>query len=377
VATDVIMPALGVAQDTGRVLRWLRAEGELVTKGEPLIEVETDKVTVELEAPAHGTLASVTAWAGEDVPVGSVIARILVAGETAPPPIAAPTPDVVPGRARPLASPVARRMAREARIDLVALHQRLGRPVLAADVRGDQAPAPAGASSAASPVEPGTTPLSHTWRTMAERTLASWQTVPHFSLQRELDARRLLGWQRLARERSGARITVTDVLVRVVAHALAEHPALGLSWSADGLVAGGGIGIGLAVALDDGLVVPVIHDADGLGLAEICGRRQHLVARARERRLTPDDVRGGTFTISNLGMYGVDAFTAIINAPQAAILAVGRISDRVLAVDGAPVVVPALTLTLSCDHRAVDGARAAAFLQTVAATLADPLVLLD
>ncbi len=211
---------------------------------------------------------------------------------------------------------------------------------------------------------------------MADRTLASWQTVPHFSLQRELDARRLLDWQRLARTRSGVRVTVTDVLVRVVAHALAEHPALGARWSADGLATSPGVGIGLAIALDDGLVVPVIHDADELGLAEICGQRQQLVARAREGGLTPDDVRGGTFTISNLGMYGVDAFTAIINAPQAAILAVGRISDRVLAVDGAPAVVPALTLTLSCDHRAVDGARAATFLQTVAATLEDPLVLL-
>jgi pyruvate dehydrogenase E2 component (dihydrolipoamide acetyltransferase) len=369
VATDVIMPALGIAQDTGRVLRWFHAEGARVSKGEPLIEVETDKVTIELEAPADGTLAAVTAKAGEDVPVGSVIACILASGETA-------ASAVAPGSepARPLASPVARRMAREAGIDLAALHLRLGRPVVASDIRLEDAPS---AAPAPTSVQGGPTPVGRTWRTMAERTLASWQTVPHFALQRELDASRLLSWQRLARERTGVRITVTDLLVRVVANALVAHPALNRAWSDSGLVGGAGVGLGLAVALDDGLVVPVIQDAEGLGLPEICARRQELVARAREGRLAPADVQGGTFTISNLGMYGVDAFTAIINAPQAAILAVGRISDRVLALDGAAVVTPALTLTLSCDHRAVDGARAAAFLQTVAATLEDPLALVS
>jgi pyruvate dehydrogenase E2 component (dihydrolipoamide acetyltransferase) len=362
------MPALGVAQDTGRVLRWFHAEGARVNKGEPLIEVETDKVTIELEAPADGTLAAVTAQAGEDVPVGSVIACILASGETTaqPLPVAADPP-------RPLASPVARRMAREAGIDLAALHLRLGRPVVASDIRLEDAPA---AASTSAGVQDGPIPVGRTWRTMAERTLASWQTAPHFSLQRELDASRLLSWQRLARERTGVHITVTDLLVRVVANALVAHPALNRAWSDGGLVGAAGIGVGLAVALEEGLVVPVIQDADGLGLAAICARRQELVSRAREGRLAPADVQGGTFTISNLGMYGVDAFTAIINAPQAAILAVGRISERVLAVGGAAVVTPALTLTLSCDHRAVDGARAAAFLQTVASTLEDPLALI-
>jgi pyruvate dehydrogenase E2 component (dihydrolipoamide acetyltransferase) len=369
VATDVIMPALGVAQDTGRVLRWLHAEGARVSKGEPLIEVETDKVTIELEAPADGTLAAITAKAGEDVPVGSVIACILASGETA----ARPAP-LAPDPPRPLASPVARRMAREAGVDLAALHLRLGRPVLANDIRLEDAP-PADPIPAS--VQDGPTPVGRSWRTMAERTLASWQTVPHFALQRELDASRLLSWQRLARDRTGVQITLTDLLVRVVANALVAHPALNRAWSEGGLVSGAAVGVGLAVALEDGLVVPVIHDADGLDLPGICARRQELVARAREGRLAPADVQGGTFTISNLGMYGVDAFTAIINAPQAAILAVGRISDRVLAVGGAAVVAPALTLTLSCDHRAVDGARAAAFLQTIAATLEEPLALVS
>lgn len=370
VPTDVIMPALGVAQDTGRVLRWLHAEGAHVSKGEPLIEVETDKVTVELEAPADGTLSAVAAQAGEDVPVGSVIACILASGEFAALP-APPGPSAV----RPLASPVARRMAREAGIDLSELHRRLGRPVLANDVRLEGALP----GTAHVPVAPDAqaTPDSPVWRRMAERTLTSWQTVPHFAVQRELDASRLLIWQAIARDRTGVHITVTDLLVRVVAHALAAHPAVTRTWSDAGLVPAARIGVGLAVALDDGLVVPVLHDADTLGLQEICGRRQELVARARDGRLSPADVQGGTFTISNLGMHGVDAFTAIVNAPQAAILAVGRIADRVLPVAGVPVVRPALTLTLSCDHRVLDGARAAAFLQAVAGTLEEPLALVS
>jgi pyruvate dehydrogenase E2 component (dihydrolipoamide acetyltransferase) len=371
VATDVIMPALGVAQDSGRVVRWLHAEGESVHRNQPLIEVETDKVTVELEAPADGTLAAVTAHAGDDVAVGTVIALILASGESLPVP-AEPAPG------RPAASPVARRMAREAGIDLAELASRLGRPVQAGDVRAALergavivAPAPpqqpAGAPS----------PVSAGWRTMAERTLASWTTTPHFAVQREVSAGRLLSWQRLARERTGVHITVTDLLVRAVAHALRAHPALNRSWSEGSLVAHGSVGVGLAVALDDGLVVPVIQEADTLTLPALAAARVDLVTRAREGRLQPADVQGGTFTISNLGMYAVDAFTAIINPPQAAILAVGRIADRVLPLDGQAVVQPAFTLTLSCDHRAVDGARAGSFLGALADALEEPAALVS
>jgi pyruvate dehydrogenase E2 component (dihydrolipoamide acetyltransferase) len=375
VATDVIMPALGVAQDTGRVVRWLHAEGDAVRQNQPLIEVETDKVTLELEAPADGTLAAVTAHAGDDVTVGTVIALILAPGEAVPRPA---TP--VPGR--PAASPVARRMAREAGIDLAALASRLGRPVQADDVRaavedGAVAVTPP-VSGAAAPAHHGAAaPVSAAWRTMAERTLASWTTTPHFAVQREINAGRLLSWQQRARERTGVRITVTDLLVRSLAHALRAHPDLNRSWSDGSLASHRSIGIGLAVALEDGLVVPVIHDADTLDLTALAARRDDLVTRAREGRLQPADVQGGTFTLSNLGMYGVDAFTAIINPPQAAILAVGRIVDRVLPVGGEAVVQPALTLTLSCDHRAVDGARAGSFLRTVAETLEEPAALVS
>jgi pyruvate dehydrogenase E2 component (dihydrolipoamide acetyltransferase) len=210
---------------------------------------------------------------------------------------------------------------------------------------------------------------------MAERTLASWTTTPHFAVQREVNASRLLSWQQRARERTGAHVTVTDLLVRSVANALRLHPALNGSWSEGSVATHASIAVGLAVALDDGLVVPVIHDTDTLDLSALVARREDLVARAREGRLQPDDVHGGTFTLSNLGMYGVDAFSAIIYPPQVAILAVGRIVDRVLPLRGIPVVQPALTLTLSSDHRAVDGAHAGAFLQTVAETLEEPAAL--
>jgi pyruvate dehydrogenase E2 component (dihydrolipoamide acetyltransferase) len=384
VATDVIMPVLGVAQDTGRVIRWLSAEGDAVRKGDPLIEVETDKVTVELEAPAGGTLAAVTAQAGDDVPVGTVIALILAAGESPPrvpqPPRApdAPlpasealpsAPHVQPGR--PAASPLARRMAREAGIDLASLAARLGRPVQASDVAASAAPV-APMQPAPLPVAGATAPSSAAWRRMAERTLASWTSTPHFAVQRDVDASRLLGWQSAARSRTGVHVTITDLLVRSVSHTLRSHPSFSRSWSAEGLVASGSIGVGLAVALEDGLVVPVIHDADALDLTALAGRREELVARAHGGRLEPADVQGGTFTISNLGMYGVDSFTAIINPPQAGILAVGRIVDRVVAVGGLPAVRPMLTLTLSCDHRVVDGARGASFLRALADTLEEP-----
>ncbi len=192
---------------------------------------------------------------------------------------------------------------------------------------------------------------------MAERMTQSWTTVPHFYLMREINAERLVSWRAELSKRLPEKVTFTDLLVRVVAAALVQHPRLMASWRDGGIAPGDGVHIGLAMALEAGLVVPVIHDADRLSVAELAQRRQELAARAREGKLRLDDLQGGVFTISNLGMYGVDAFNAIVNPPQAAILAVGRIADRVVAVEGRPVVRPTMILSLSCDHRAVDGAR--------------------
>jgi pyruvate dehydrogenase E2 component (dihydrolipoamide acetyltransferase) len=208
---------------------------------------------------------------------------------------------------------------------------------------------------------------------MAERTTQSWQGVPHFFLHRQVDAGRLQSWRRAVVARPGCeRTSVTDLLVRIAAEALGRHPRVNATWR-DGVVElEGSVGVGIAVATEDGLVVPVVRDAGSLDLAGITARRIELVERARTGRLTPDDVGGGTFTISNLGMYGVDSFNAILNAPQAAILAVGRIADRVVAVDGAAVVRPVMELSLSCDHRVIDGARGAEFLGTLAELIEEP-----
>jgi len=383
VATEVIMPALEMAQESGRILRWLKAEGDEVTKGEPLMEIETDKVTVDVEATADGILSGVRAAEGDDVPVGETIAFLLAPGEALPEPagvaMASPTaaaPAVVPpaaveetdgdgvpgGGGRALASPKARRIARERGIDLAAV---VGSGPHGAIVATDLEAARVAAAGVS---EPGAI-----WRRMAERTTSSWQSTPHFFLVRDVDASRLVSWRDTVRARSGFEsVTHTDLLVKVAAEALGRHPGVNASWRNGELVLSGEVNVGIAVAIEEGLVVPVVHGAAGLGLDEIAVRRAGLVAAAREGRLRPEDVSGGTFTISNLGMYGVDAFLAIVNAPQAAILAVGRIADRVVPVDGQPAVRPVLTLSLSFDHRVVDGARGAEFLDTLASLVEEP-----
>src|SRR5918996_1015122 len=374
------MPALGMAQETGRVLRWLKSEGEAVAKGEALMEVETDKVTVEIEAPADGLLSAVRAEAGTDVPVGQAIAFILAPGESAPengasaPAEAAPAapapsarPQPEPARAeaparRRLASPKARRLAAEQGVDLDALGDGSGPhgAVLAADIVA--ATGPNGEELA----------VSRIWEVMAERTTRSWTTAPHFYLVREVDATRLQSWRRVAKARLGRDVSVTDLLVRAAAAALRGHPRVNAAWVEGVARANDEVNVGIAVAVDDGLVVPVVHGADRLGTGGIAARREEIVSRAREGTLRPEDVERGTFTISNLGMFGVDAFNAVLSTPQAAILAVGRIAERVVAVEGPPAVRPMATLTLSCDHRAVDGAVAARFLSDLADLIEEP-----
>ena len=392
-ATDVIMPALGMAQETGKILRWLKTDGEAVSKGEPLMEIETDKVTVEVEAPADGTLA-LRAAEGDEVGVGKAVAVIVGAGEPVPEPAsvdaaAAPSADPQPvadiepetapaahGRPsrRQLASPKARRLAQEHGIELAAVagsgpHG----AVVAADVEalggnGAIADAPPYGLDAGEEL-----PLGTVWTRMAERMSESWRTVPHFFLLRQVEATRLLAWRESLRSRAGYEgVTHTDLLVKLCAAALREHPRVNASWRDGKVLASAGVHVGIAVALEDGLVVPVVHDADVLDLHELATRRKALVEAARSRRLRPEDVSGGTFTLSNLGMYGVDAFAAIVNPPQAAILAVGRITDRVIPVAGRPEVRPTLAVCLSFDHRVVDGARGAQFLDTLAGLMEEP-----
>jgi pyruvate dehydrogenase E2 component (dihydrolipoamide acetyltransferase) len=378
-AVSIVMPALEMAQETGKIISWLKKEGDSIAKGEPLVEIETDKVVLEVEAPADGELAGMKAAAGDVIPVGQIIAWIVAPGEqppveaasTAPAartmteqprPVAAPLASAPAGRQEsPEAkvSPKARRMAKELGVDLAKVRGTgPGGTISGEDVE---------AASKATAAFPGAEPaaLSSIARLMAERTTQSWTTAPHFFLVREIDASGLIA----AREKHGKAITHTDLLVALVARTLVKHPKMNASWAGSAIHLNPNVNISIAIAVKDGVVGAVIPNADTASLADISAKRQDLAERARAGRLHPPDVTGGTFTISNLGMFGVDAFSAIITPPQAAVLAVGRIADRVVPVNGLIGIRPMLTMTLSSDHRVADGAQAAAFLKDVAEAL--------
>ena len=351
-AVSIVMPALELAQETGKIVSWLKKEGDRITKGEPILEIETDKAVVEIEAPADGVLAGVKSREGSVVPVGRTIAWVVAPGEQPP------EEKSSDGGVR--ISPKARRLAKERGIDI-------------SQIRGT---GPDGTISsedilaAAAPPVPQTveTPaLSSIARLMAERTTQSWTQVPHFFLVREIDA----GALNEARDR-GVQVTHTDLLVALVARVLAKHPKMNASWVGGAVRLNPSVNISIAMAVKDGVVGAVIPNAGTTSLAEIAAQRRDLTERARAGRLRPRDVAGGTFTITNLGMYNIDAFSAIILPPQAAILAIGRIADRVVPVDGKPGIRPMMTVTLSVDHRVVDGAQAALFLNDLADAILEP-----
>ncbi|MGB9490367.1 MAG: dihydrolipoamide acetyltransferase family protein, partial [Terriglobales bacterium] len=281
-------------------------------------------------------------------------------------------------------SPKARRLASEQGVNLARIRgsgpggEILASDVLAAAETKISAVAEGGTQAGASPAASTPAAGSATARLMAERTTQSWTTVPHFFVVREVDASALLeARQQLASEiekSDAVKLTHSDLLVALVARVLRKHPRVNSQWNAaaSNIRANDDIDIGLAVAVEDGVVAPVIRHADRVSLGEIARQRLDLADRARSGKLRPADLTGGTFTISNLGMFGVDSFTAIIIPPQAAILAVGAIADRVLAIDGQPAVRAMMTLTLSSDHRVIDGARAAVFLRDLAGAIGDP-----
>jgi pyruvate dehydrogenase E2 component (dihydrolipoamide acetyltransferase) len=451
-AKSVIMPALGMAQESGVLISWLKYEGQAVVKGEPLMEVETDKATVEIEAPDSGVLGGVSAQAGEVIPVGQTIAWILAEGEQLPQSV---SPDTQTKSAssvseiRPAASarnvsveasPLARKIAEEHGIDL-ALIQSNGRRLEKADVlayidttrqtnsvsvsvstglntsvlstvssptrltpaspkarrlateRGinlsllkgsgpeeavlaEDVPLAAASAPSTENIEtPGTV-----WRIMAERMTESWTNVPHFYLIREVDAGNLIEWRgrisEAVEKRIGFKPTYTDLLVKLIGFTLREHPRLNGAWANGNIQFNKDINVGIAVAVEEGLIVPVIRSSDSASIGEIASQRRELIERAQNRKIRPADISDGTFTLSNLGMYNVDAFNAIVNPPQAAILAVGRIAERVVPVNGQVVIRPMMVMTLSCDHRLVDGARGAQFLDDLANLIQDPWRLL-
>ena len=394
-AISVVMPALELTQETGKLVSWRKKEGEAVAKGEALLEVETDKAVVEVEALADGFLAGVKAKEGDVIAVGRTIAWIVDKGESAPadeaPGVvasvttpaaraaesAAPSVNAAIAGARRKISPKARRLANELHINLDTVRgSGPGEEILASDIEA------AAKSSAASPslvaLSSGAKieTLTAIGRLMAERTTQSWTTVPHFFLVREVDASALHQTrEKLAASsstNSSVKITHTDLLTALVARVLVQHPRLNASWTPEGIQLHPEVNIAIAIAVNDGVIAAVIPHAHVVSVTEIAAQRRNLAERAKSGKSRPQDFVGATFTISNLGMFQMDAFTAIIPPPQAAILAVGMISDRIVAIDGQPVVRSMMTLTLSCDHRVIDGARGAQFLNDLAQAIAEP-----
>jgi len=383
--TSIILPKLGLTMDEGKLVAWLKKEGDRIEAGEILFEVETDKATMEVESPVAGYVRKLLAAAGETVPVTQVIALI---SATADEPVAVPEAQAAPERpaaveasvpppvaSRPedervVASPAARKRAHELGVDLARVRPAKGARISVEDVEAFHA----AEGSEAAPVAPVAgpiavgaaavrAPLSRMRRAIAERMTQSFRDVPQFSVSRDVDM------TAAGAARTAAGVSYADVLIWAVARTLADHPRLTMRYDPEGLIPADGIHLGIAVALDDGLLVPVLRDADAKEFVVISRERAALQEGARAGKLPVDALVGAVFTISNLGQQGVDRFTAIVNPPEAAILAVGRIRDLVVARDGAVVVAPVVTLTLSVDHRVVDGAQAAAFLADLASRL--------
>jgi len=400
-ATEVKLPRLGQGMESGTIVKWLKSEGEPVEKGEPLYELDTDKVTQEVEAEASGVLLKIAVPEGE-VEVGKTIGFIGEQGEAvaaedkpakaekpaeapkreeeepAPAAEAQPAPSNGSTNGRIKASPLARRIARERGVDLAQIRGTGpdGR-IVAEDVERAQAEPETAASNSLlqAPVPSGeveSRPLSKIRKTIARRLTEAW-TVPAFQLTVNVDMSRANELVTKQRELNpDVRITITDVLTKMSAQALMRHRDMNVQYSDDALLVFPNADVGIAVAAPQGLVVPVVRAAERLTIAQIAQVRGDLVGRARDGKLRAEDLEGGTFTISNLGMYDIDQFIAVLNPPQASILAVGSTRDQVVPRDGDLHILPLMTMTLTCDHRAVDGATGAEFLRTLKAFLEDP-----
>ena len=399
-ANEVKLPRLGQGMEAGTITKWLKAPGDTVEKGEPLFEIDTDKVTQEVESDYAGVLLKITLESGE-APVGQTIAYIGKEGEevaeaaapapTPEPQAAAPAPEpdsakpnqireVAPASAsnggRIKASPLARRIARERGIELSSL-QGTGPDgrIVAEDVERGAVARPA-APAAVPTGEIESVPLTNIRKTIARRLTAAWE-APVFQLTVSADMTRANELVARSRELNpDVRVTVTDLLTKVCAQALMRHREVNVQYTEDALLKFPTANVGIAVAAPQGLVVPVIRSVERLSLAEVGTARGDIVGRARENKLTAQDLADGTFTISNLGMFGIEQFVAVINPPQAAILAVGATLDTPVARSGSVEVRPMMTMTLTVDHRAVDGAAGADFLRTVKQYVEEPALAL-
>ncbi len=437
-ATEVIMPKVDMVMETGTFVEWLKKEGESVNKGDPLFIISTDKANIEIESPGDGVLAGLNAQINDVIPVTEVIAYILAPGEALPaktvPQLAvvgaaassaavsaasaatavelaaAVVEAVEPGKVR--ATPLARRMARELGIDLaqVAGHGPRGRihkadvlsyqkpqPVVAQPIRPVAATLASGGNGSApptglTPALPSVTiplpdarrkqvvPVAGPRKIIGERMAYSVFTAPHITLSLRADMTEVVRLRERVLEpikaQTGQRVSYTAILARAVATVLPRHPYLNASLSEGSIVLWEDIHLGIATSVEENLIVPVIREAQSKGLGQIVSSLADLTDRARNRRLTPSEMTGSTFTISNLGMFGIESFTAIINPPEAAILAVGKMVDTPVAHDGQVVLRPMIELTVSADHRIADGATVARFLADLKSVLDNPYLLI-
>jgi len=436
--TDLIMPKAGDAMTEGKVVRWYKQPGDLVKKGEAVAEIETDKVNLDLEAEADGTIGAHQAKEGDVVPVGNVLVKILGAGEKeeAPKSEEAPESDEAPQRratdkkdsvkhttgeyheaieqkgprrdrtapestnvvvmpvaeegGRPFdsaqgrrrSSPLARRIAQDIGVSLDSVQGSGPRGrIVAADVKSAQAqpsggpkPAAPQATTSAPSLETKIIPLSAMRRTIAKRLAESTGPIPHFYLTADYDVTNLAGMRQQWIDMTGSKVSLNDFLIRAIALALRHHPNVNASWGDDAITQHGEVHIGVAVATADGLITPVIRNADQKSVSDIAAEVRALADKAKNRKLKPDEYQHSTFTISNLGAWGIEEFTAIINPPNAAILAIGAAEARAVVDANRQIVVrDRMKVTMSCDHRLVDGASGAEFLKTLRLYVEQPL----
>jgi pyruvate dehydrogenase E2 component (dihydrolipoamide acetyltransferase) len=410
-ATKVYMEALSPTMEEGRIVKWLKQEDESVKDGDVLAEVETDKAIMELQARGEGTLRKVFAAEGDTVEVGMVIGVIAAADEdiaeilatvgaterergagaaVAPvktgtaveaaepesiPTSASPVPSAPQQAGRVRSSPLARRLAKERQIDLRTVQGTgPGGRVVKRDVE-TAVPGPRHVPQVIGAAHEDA-PLTQIRKTIANRLTQSIGPVPHFFLTSEIDMERIAEARDALNKDPGApRISYNDIIIKVVAQALRQHPECNAWWQDDYIRYFNEVHISVAVSIGEGLITPVLRNAHLKSLREIAAEGRELAQRARERKLKPEEYTGGTFSISNLGMFDVDQFTAVINPPEAGILAVGSITDRPVAVDGAMTVRKRMRVTMSCDHRVIDGATGARFLQTLKRMLENPLAI--
>jgi len=410
--SEIIMPKMGDAMTEGKVVRWYKKAGEAVKKGEPVAEIETDKVNLDLEAESDGTLGELAAQEGQVVPVGGLLARILGAGEKEEPqqqrratdqkdsvkkttgeyaeaietkgprrdrsqPVehVAPPPPAARSGSRQRSSPLARKMARELGVPLESLQGSgpQGR-IIAKDVAGaDVGRASARPGRALASLEDKSIPLSAMRRTIAKRLAESTGPIPHFYLTIDLDVTNLLSVRQQLMDIENTKISVNDFIVRACALALRHHPNVNSSWGDDAIAQHGDVHVGIAVSTPEGLITPVVRNADQKSVREIGDEVRALADKAKNRKLMPNDYQGSTFTISNLGAWGIEEFTAIINPPNSAILAVGAAEARAVVIDRQIVVRDRMKVTMSCDHRVIDGAAGAEFLKTLRQFIEQPL----